>query len=211
MHSHRYHCAAQKTCHPFPPLNSRKAAFKKHTERTLAVRALDNPGCPKMLELHMFQRSLEEKRALNVYAGEHRECACPSAFQWAIVSNLVKTLIPGEEVTLKVSHYNTPASCIRMTCPQHKVLEHWGKSWGTIWSNVSQELRTKNCAVCMYLRSSLQKPCILLWCYTDQSQRIAERGGRKCYTGHCRYKGIQGRRACCWTASCCRSEPKGNV
>lgn len=74
--------------------------------------------------LHVFQRPVEQKRALKVYAGEHREFACPSAFQWAIVSDLVKTLIPVEEVTLEESHHNTPASCIRMKCPQQKVLEH---------------------------------------------------------------------------------------
>lgn len=98
------------------------------------------------------------------------EFACPSAFQWVIVSNLVKMLIT--------------------------FLKNWGQ---------------KNCAACMHLRSSLQRPC-----YTDQSQRIAERGGGKfldkCQSRKdCRYIGSQGRRVCCWTAGCCRSEPKGNV
>lgn len=52
--------------------------------------------------------------------------------------NLVKTLIPVEEV----SHYNTPALCIRMKGPRHKVLQHSGESWGTVWSNVDQSQRT---------------------------------------------------------------------
>lgn len=55
----------------------------------------------------MLQKALEQKRALNIYTGEHGD-----AYQWHIVSNLVETLIPKEEVTLEVSHYNASASCI---------------------------------------------------------------------------------------------------
>ncbi|KAJ4939782.1 hypothetical protein JOQ06_029218, partial [Pogonophryne albipinna] len=62
--------------------------------------------------LQMLQRALEQKRALSIYAGEHGGFACPNSHQWDIVSNVVKTLIPKEEVTLEVSHNNSSASCI---------------------------------------------------------------------------------------------------
>nr|XP_033940878.1 zinc finger BED domain-containing protein 4-like [Pseudochaenichthys georgianus] len=62
--------------------------------------------------LHMLQRALEQKRALSIYAGEHGGFACPSSHQWDIVSNVVETLIPIEELTLEVSHNNSSASCI---------------------------------------------------------------------------------------------------
>ncbi|XP_029966352.1 zinc finger BED domain-containing protein 4-like [Salarias fasciatus] len=62
--------------------------------------------------LHMLQRALEQKRALNIYAGEHGGFACPTAYQWDIVSSLVETLIPIEEVTLEVSSNSASASCI---------------------------------------------------------------------------------------------------
>ncbi|XP_078027094.1 zinc finger BED domain-containing protein 4-like [Epinephelus lanceolatus] len=62
--------------------------------------------------LHMLQRALEQKCALNIYAGEHGGFAYPTAYQWDIVSNLVETLIPIEEVTLEVSSNSASASCI---------------------------------------------------------------------------------------------------
>ncbi len=62
--------------------------------------------------LHMLQRALEQKRALNIYSGEHGGFTCPAAHQWDIVSNLVETLIPIEEVTLEVSYSNSSASSI---------------------------------------------------------------------------------------------------
>ncbi|XP_049434779.1 zinc finger BED domain-containing protein 4-like [Epinephelus fuscoguttatus] len=62
--------------------------------------------------LHMLQRALEQKHALNIYAGEHGGFAYPIAYQWDIVSNLVETLIPIEEVTLEVSSNSASASCI---------------------------------------------------------------------------------------------------
>lgn len=62
--------------------------------------------------LHMLQRAFEQKRALNVYSGEHGGFTCPTAYQWDIVSNLIETLIPIEEVTLEVSYNNSSASSI---------------------------------------------------------------------------------------------------
>uniref|UniRef100_A0A8C5QMC0 BED-type domain-containing protein n=1 Tax=Leptobrachium leishanense TaxID=445787 RepID=A0A8C5QMC0_9ANUR len=68
--------------------------------------------------LHMLQRMLEQKRALNIYAGEHGGYSCPNAGQWDIIGNLVETLIPIEEVTLEVSHYDSSVSsvipCVRV-------------------------------------------------------------------------------------------------
>lgn len=58
--------------------------------------------------LHMLQRMLEQKRALTIYFGEF---AGPTAHQWDLVSDLIETLLPIEEVT-QVSHSNSPASCI---------------------------------------------------------------------------------------------------
>ncbi|KAL1256427.1 hypothetical protein QQF64_011972 [Cirrhinus molitorella] len=62
--------------------------------------------------LHMLHRALEQKRALNIYSVEHGGFTCPSAHQWDIVSKLVETLIPIEEVTLQVSYSNSSASSI---------------------------------------------------------------------------------------------------
>ncbi|XP_056144388.1 zinc finger BED domain-containing protein 4-like [Lampris incognitus] len=62
--------------------------------------------------LHMLQRMLEQKRALTIYCGEHGGFAGPNAHQWDLVSNLIETLLPIEEVTLQVSHSNSSASCI---------------------------------------------------------------------------------------------------
>lgn len=62
--------------------------------------------------LHMLQRILEQKRALTIYCGEHGGFAGPTAHQWDLVSNLIETLLPIEEVTLQVSHSNSSASCI---------------------------------------------------------------------------------------------------
>lgn len=61
--------------------------------------------------LHMLQRMYEQWRALNVYAGEHGHISCLSAAQWDIVSNLIETLEPLEEVTLEMSHSESSASC----------------------------------------------------------------------------------------------------
>ncbi|KAI2647438.1 Zinc finger BED domain-containing protein 4 [Labeo rohita] len=58
-------------------------------------------------------RALEQKRALNIYSAEHGGFTCPAAHQWDIVSNLVETLIPIEEVTLEVSYSNSPAFSIQ--------------------------------------------------------------------------------------------------
>ncbi|XP_056138846.1 zinc finger BED domain-containing protein 4-like [Lampris incognitus] len=62
--------------------------------------------------LHMLQRMLEQKRALTIYCGEYGGFAGPNAHQWDLVSNLIETLLPIEEVTLQVSHSNSSASCI---------------------------------------------------------------------------------------------------
>ncbi len=70
--------------------------------------------------LHMLVRMLEQKRALNIYASEHGGFNSLSAEQWNIVSNLIETLSPVEEVTLEMSHYESSASCI---IPSVKVLK----------------------------------------------------------------------------------------
>ncbi len=70
--------------------------------------------------LHMLVRMLVQKRALNIYASEHGGFNSLSAEQWNIVSNLIETLSPVEEVTLEMSHYESSASCI---IPSVKVLK----------------------------------------------------------------------------------------
>ncbi|KAK1901868.1 Zinc finger BED domain containing protein 4 [Dissostichus eleginoides] len=63
--------------------------------------------------LRAFQKDLGlPEHNLVQAAGEHGGFACPNSHQWDIVSNLVETLIPIEEVTLEVSHNNSSASCI---------------------------------------------------------------------------------------------------
>lgn len=62
--------------------------------------------------LHMLQRMYEQRRALNVYAGEHGHISCLSASQWDIVCNLIDTLTPLEEITLEMSHSESSAACI---------------------------------------------------------------------------------------------------
>ncbi|XP_073689317.1 zinc finger BED domain-containing protein 4-like [Garra rufa] len=58
--------------------------------------------------LHM----LEQKRALNIYAGEYGKIATPAADQWDIVSNLIDTLEPVEEVTLEISRAEASISSV---------------------------------------------------------------------------------------------------
>ncbi|KAJ7991290.1 hypothetical protein DPEC_G00295800 [Dallia pectoralis] len=55
---------------------------------------------------------LEQKRALNIYAGEHGKFTTPNADQWALVSNLTETLGPIEEVTFEMSKAEASISCI---------------------------------------------------------------------------------------------------
>ncbi|XP_056100506.1 zinc finger BED domain-containing protein 4-like [Rhinichthys klamathensis goyatoka] len=70
--------------------------------------------------LHMLVRMQEQRRALNMYASEHSGFTSLSADQWSIVTNLIETLSPVEEVTLEMSHYESSASCI---IPSVKVLK----------------------------------------------------------------------------------------
>jgi len=93
-------------CYPFPPLYSCQAAFEGHSEGPWPARTQPNPGRPNKMELNA------PKRALSIYSGEHGGFTFPTAHQWDIVSNLVETLIPIEEVTLQVSHYDSSVSCI---------------------------------------------------------------------------------------------------
>ena len=60
----------------------------------------------------MLQRMYEQRRALNVYAGEHGHISGLSATQWDIVSNLIDTLAPIEEVTMEMSNSESSAGCI---------------------------------------------------------------------------------------------------
>lgn len=62
--------------------------------------------------LHMMQRMLEQKRALNIYAGEYGKIATPAADQWDIVSNLIDTVEPVEEVTLEISRSEASISSV---------------------------------------------------------------------------------------------------
>ncbi|XP_016309294.1 zinc finger BED domain-containing protein 4-like [Sinocyclocheilus anshuiensis] len=62
--------------------------------------------------LHMLQRMYEQRRALNVYAGEHGHISCLSATQWDIVCNLTDTLVPIEDVTMEMSNSGSSAACI---------------------------------------------------------------------------------------------------
>lgn len=55
---------------------------------------------------------LEQKRALNLYAGELGKIATLAAEQWDIVSNLIDTLGPIEEVTFEMSKAEASISCI---------------------------------------------------------------------------------------------------
>lgn len=61
---------------------------------------------------HMLQRMYEQRQALNVYAGDHGHISCLSATQWDIVCNLIYTLVPIKEVTMKRSHSESSAACI---------------------------------------------------------------------------------------------------
>uniref|UniRef100_A0A3P8RUH3 BED-type domain-containing protein n=1 Tax=Amphiprion percula TaxID=161767 RepID=A0A3P8RUH3_AMPPE len=78
--------------------------------------------------LHMLQRMLEQKRALHLYCGEHGGFSSPTAQQWDLVSNLIETLLPIEEVTLQVSHSNSSASCIIPCLTVLKMLQDEGPS-----------------------------------------------------------------------------------
>ncbi|KAK3511276.1 hypothetical protein QTP70_034777, partial [Hemibagrus guttatus] len=62
--------------------------------------------------LHMLQRMYEQRRAVNVYTGEHGHISCLSASQWNIVCNLTDTLVPIEEVTMEMSNSESSAACI---------------------------------------------------------------------------------------------------
>lgn len=62
--------------------------------------------------LHMLQRMLEQKFALNAYVGEHGKFTCPTAEQWDIISNLIETLGHIEEVTLEMSKAEASVSSI---------------------------------------------------------------------------------------------------
>lgn len=70
--------------------------------------------------LHMLVRMQEQRRALNIYTSEHSGFTSLSADQWSIITNLIETLSPVEEVTLEMSHYKSSASCI---IPSVKVLK----------------------------------------------------------------------------------------
>lgn len=45
-----------------------------------------------------------QQRALNVCASEQGHISCHSAAQWDIVSNIIETLEPLEEVTLEIRY-----------------------------------------------------------------------------------------------------------
>ncbi|XP_049447489.1 zinc finger BED domain-containing protein 4-like [Epinephelus fuscoguttatus] len=62
--------------------------------------------------LHMLESMLEQKRALNVYAGEHGKISVLTADQWALVDNLIATLSPLEQITLEMSRSDSTISCI---------------------------------------------------------------------------------------------------
>uniref|UniRef100_UPI00358DF1F0 zinc finger BED domain-containing protein 4-like n=1 Tax=Myxine glutinosa TaxID=7769 RepID=UPI00358DF1F0 len=62
--------------------------------------------------LHMLRRTLQQKRALVVYASEYGHFVCPNAEEWDIVSSLVETLTPFEEITLEMSKAKSSASSI---------------------------------------------------------------------------------------------------
>lgn len=75
----------------------------------------------------------EQRRTLNVYASEHDHISCQSAAQWDIMSNLIETLEPLEEVTLEMSHSEssviTRVSVLKLMLQQqgpssHKSLYH---------------------------------------------------------------------------------------
>ena len=62
--------------------------------------------------LHMMQRMLEQKRAVNIYVGEYGKFATPTADQWDIIANLIDTLEPVEEVTLEISRSEASISSV---------------------------------------------------------------------------------------------------
>ncbi len=59
-----------------------------------------------------MQRMLEQKRALNIYAGEHGKIATPAADQWDIVSNLIDALEPVGKVTPEISRSEASISSV---------------------------------------------------------------------------------------------------
>ncbi len=61
--------------------------------------------------LHMLESMLEQKRALNVCSGEHGKISVLTADQWALVENLIATLSPLEQITLKMSRSDSMISC----------------------------------------------------------------------------------------------------
>ncbi|KAJ8375508.1 hypothetical protein SKAU_G00060880 [Synaphobranchus kaupii] len=63
-------------------------------------------------ELHTLQRMLEQERALTVYATDYGHFTVPGAEEWDIVSNLVDTLTPMEQISLEMSSADASASCI---------------------------------------------------------------------------------------------------
>lgn len=62
--------------------------------------------------LYMMQRMHEQRRALTLYGSEFGGFNIPEPEQWDIVSKLVLTLSPFEEVTKELSRNDTSASCI---------------------------------------------------------------------------------------------------
>ena len=165
-------------------------------------------------KLHVLQRVLEQEHALNVYSGEQGGFTCPTAYQWDIVSNLV---------TLEVSHNNSSASCVI-----DFVWLCWRCYFKVMKGPETQGIRTlrqvirekpdqtflktrrnKNCSVSMSLRSSNTESCILLWCYINKSQRMAERGCGRCHTRDQSGRASGYRGSKCGRAGGCRCKGEG--
>ena len=78
----------------------------------------------------MLQRMFEQRRALNVYAGEYGHVSSLSAAQWDIVSNSIERLAP-MEATLEMSHSNSTATCIIPSVSLLKLQQEGSSTQGT--------------------------------------------------------------------------------
>lgn len=105
--------------------------------------------------LHMLQRMLEQKPALNLYVAEHGKFTTPPAEQWDIISNVIDTLGPIEEATLDISKAEASISCIIPCIAVLKMVlqaeghttrgpKHSGKPSGKAWRGDLQRWRIPN-------------------------------------------------------------------
>ncbi|XP_039608399.1 zinc finger BED domain-containing protein 4-like [Polypterus senegalus] len=97
--------------------------------------------------LHVFQRMLEQKRALMAYSSQHGFFMCLSAEEWDILSHLVDTLMVIEEITSEMSRSDSSASCIIPSVTVLKcvleVHEPRNKTIQTLWKSMLQNVEKR--------------------------------------------------------------------